>query len=260
VVEGTGASCAQHRNVTSHGVACHVRSVYIVLLERRLRWPRQANPECNDTPSSRAFMAFAIKLNDVPRAVAFYVQHLGFTLTHQQFPAFASVSIGDEPILLSGPCASGSRPMPNGEPQEPGGWNRIVLKVSDPPTFVAELKLAGLRCRNQVGRESDRAVRTGSLTKGIFAMDTAMGARESRQPPMPEAGYQVDSAARPHESGTRCPPGSIRRILAVWIRKRGDHSCQRRAWLQPGAVTQAVTAIVLWRVPDWVATPASACS
>jgi hypothetical protein len=34
-------------------------------------------------------------------------------------------------VLLSGPGASGSRPMPNGQQQEPGGWNRVVLKVAD---------------------------------------------------------------------------------------------------------------------------------
>ena len=39
--------------------------------------------------------------------------------------------------------------MPNGESQEPGGWNRIVLRVSDLPGFVAELKQAGLRFRNE---------------------------------------------------------------------------------------------------------------
>ena len=40
--------------------------------------------------------------------------------------------------------------MPNGESQEPGGWNRIVLRVSDLPGFVAELKQAGLRFRNDL--------------------------------------------------------------------------------------------------------------
>src|SRR4026209_963195 len=77
---------------------------------------------------------------DVARSVAFYTQHLGFTLDHQQLPAFASVSLGDSPILLSGPGASGSRPMPNGQPQEPGVWNRIVLKVSDLPGCIAALE------------------------------------------------------------------------------------------------------------------------
>jgi glyoxylase I family protein len=87
---------------------------------------------------------------DVARSVAFYTKHLGFTLEHQQLPAFASVSLGDSQILLSGPGASGSRPMPDGELQEPGGWNRIVLKVSDLPGCIAALKRDGLRFRNEM--------------------------------------------------------------------------------------------------------------
>jgi glyoxylase I family protein len=90
------------------------------------------------------------QVRDVARAVAFYTRHLGFKLEHQQLPAFANVSLGDAQILLSGPGASGSRPMPNGQPQESGGWNRVVLKVSDLPGFVVELKKAGLRFRNEM--------------------------------------------------------------------------------------------------------------
>jgi glyoxylase I family protein len=90
------------------------------------------------------------QVKDVARAVAFYTRHLGFTLEHQQLPAFASVSIGDATILLSGPGASGSRPMPNGRHQEPGGWNRVVLKIEDLPGFIGQLKKAGLRFRNDM--------------------------------------------------------------------------------------------------------------
>ena len=68
---------------------------------------------------------------DVARSVAFYTQRLGFKLEHQQLPAFASISLGGTQILLSGPGASGSRAMPNGDAQEPGGWNRVVLTVAD---------------------------------------------------------------------------------------------------------------------------------
>ena len=89
------------------------------------------------------------QVKDVARSVAFYT-HLGFTLDHQQLPAFASVSLGDSPILLSGPGASGSRPMANGQPQEPGGWNRIVLRVSDLPGCIAALERDGIRFRNEM--------------------------------------------------------------------------------------------------------------
>jgi glyoxylase I family protein len=90
------------------------------------------------------------QVKDVARSVAFYTQHLGFTLEHQQLPAFASVSLGDAHLLLSGPGASGSRPLPSGQHQQPGGWNRVVLRISDLPGYIASLKGAGLRFRNEM--------------------------------------------------------------------------------------------------------------
>jgi glyoxylase I family protein len=90
------------------------------------------------------------QVRDVARSVTFYTQQLGFTLEHQQLPAFANVSLGDSQLLLSGPGASGSRPMPDGQHQQPGGWNRVVLKVANLPGFIAELKEAGLRFRNEM--------------------------------------------------------------------------------------------------------------
>jgi glyoxylase I family protein len=90
------------------------------------------------------------QVKDVARAVEFYTQHLGFRLGHKQLPAFANVSLGDVQILLSGPGASGSRPMPNGQSQEPGGWNRVVLKVADLPACIDALKEAGIHFRNEM--------------------------------------------------------------------------------------------------------------
>src|ERR1051325_641622 len=90
------------------------------------------------------------QVTDVARSVAFYTRHLGFTLRHQQLPAFASVTLGDVQILLSGPGASGSRAMPDGRRQEPGGWNRIVLKVADLPGCIARMKDEGVRFRNEM--------------------------------------------------------------------------------------------------------------
>ena len=90
------------------------------------------------------------QVKDVARAAAFYTGHLGFRLEHQQLPAFASVSLGDFTLLLSGPGASGSRPMPGGESQKPGGWNRVVLRVADLPAQIDALKNAGVKFRNQM--------------------------------------------------------------------------------------------------------------
>jgi glyoxylase I family protein len=90
------------------------------------------------------------QVKDVARSIAFYTQQLGFKLDHQHLPAFASVSFGASHILLSGPGASGSRPMPNGERQEPGGWNRVVLRVSDLGACGIALKNAGVVFRNDM--------------------------------------------------------------------------------------------------------------
>ncbi|HEX9310501.1 MAG TPA: VOC family protein [Gemmatimonadaceae bacterium] len=87
---------------------------------------------------------------DVERSVAFYTHHLGFRTEHQQLPAFASVSLGNVRILLSGPGASGSRPMPDGRQQEPGGWNRVVLRVADLPACIESLKNLGVCFRNEM--------------------------------------------------------------------------------------------------------------
>src|SRR5436190_1910957 len=90
------------------------------------------------------------QVQDVRRSVAFYTQQLGFKLDHEKLPAFAQVSVGDLKLILSGPGASGSRPMPDGHKQEPGGWNRIVLQVADLQNQIETLKTAGLRFRNEM--------------------------------------------------------------------------------------------------------------
>jgi glyoxylase I family protein len=90
------------------------------------------------------------QVKDLERSITFYTQHLGFKLEHQAGSAFASVSNGELNLLLSGPGSSGSRPMPDGSRQEPGGWNRIVLRVDDLASLVAAMKNAGLHFRNEI--------------------------------------------------------------------------------------------------------------
>ena len=111
---------------------------------------QDVSPETAPHGFVRAVHGVRYQVKDVARSTAFYTQYLGFTLKQQQLPAFANVALGDAQILLSGPGASGSRPMPNGQLQEPGGWNRVVLKVADLPAFVVELQKAGLRFRNEM--------------------------------------------------------------------------------------------------------------
>jgi glyoxylase I family protein len=98
----------------------------------------------------QGFHGVRYQVKDVSRSIDFYVQHLGFKLEHEQLPAFAALSLGALPLLLSGPGASGSRPLPDGERQEPGGWNRIVVRVADLPSCIEAFRTAGLRFRNEM--------------------------------------------------------------------------------------------------------------
>jgi len=96
------------------------------------------------------FWGVRYQVTDVQRSIRFYTQTLGFNLDMQNPPAFGQVSIGGLKLILSGPGASGSRPLPDGRQQEPGGSNRVLLQVEDLPARIAELKEAGLRFRNDI--------------------------------------------------------------------------------------------------------------
>jgi glyoxylase I family protein len=90
------------------------------------------------------------QVKDVSRSIAFYTRQLGFHLDRENLPQFAQVSLGNLKLILSGPGASGSRLLPDGRQQEPGGWNRVVLQVADLPAHLDALKKAGFHFRNQL--------------------------------------------------------------------------------------------------------------
>lgn len=90
------------------------------------------------------------QVKDVSRSITFYTKQLGFKMDQQNLPAFGQVSVGNLKLILSGPGASGSRAMPDGRQQEPGGWNRVMLQVSDLPGRIEVLRKAGLHFRNEM--------------------------------------------------------------------------------------------------------------
>jgi glyoxylase I family protein len=90
------------------------------------------------------------QVKDVNCSLEFYTQKLGFKLDHKRPPAFAQVSSGNLKLILSGPGASGSRPMPDGQAQASGGWNRVILQVADLPSRIEALNKAGLHFRNRM--------------------------------------------------------------------------------------------------------------
>ena len=96
------------------------------------------------------FWCVRYQVEDVQRAIAFYTRTLGFKLDMQAPPAFGQVSVSGLKLILSGPGASGSRPMPDGTQQKSGGWNRVLLQVRDLPERIDELQAAGVRFRNEI--------------------------------------------------------------------------------------------------------------
>ena len=90
-------------------------------------------------------------VTDVPAAVAFYTERLGFRLDLSPAPGFASLSRGVLRLLLNQPGAGGAgQAMPDGHVPTPGGWNRIQLEVADLPATVERLRGAGCRFRNDL--------------------------------------------------------------------------------------------------------------
>jgi len=91
-------------------------------------------------------------VDDVDAAIAFYTEHLGFSLFSNASPAFAEVARDDLRLLLSGPKSSAGRPLPDGRQPAPGGWNRIEFVVDDIAVEVERLRAAGVRFRSDVVR------------------------------------------------------------------------------------------------------------
>jgi glyoxylase I family protein len=90
------------------------------------------------------------QIANVERAIDFYTRNLGFNVEGPRSPVFATVALGNLRLLLSGPGSSGARPMPNGQKQEAGGWNRILVYVEDLEARIKSLKEAGVPFRNTI--------------------------------------------------------------------------------------------------------------
>lgn len=130
-------------------------------------------------------------VRDVDAAIEFYTRHLGFTLQMHPAPPFAMVSRGDLRLVLSAPNprGGGGQPMPDGTPQEPGGWNRFAVQVDNLNATVQALRSAGARFRNDIV--------TGTGGRQIIVEDPSGNPIELFEPAIPEA--RLEQRSRPHE-------------------------------------------------------------
>jgi catechol 2,3-dioxygenase-like lactoylglutathione lyase family enzyme len=80
-------------------------------------------------------------VNDMEAAVEFYCQYLDFEEELRPSPAFAMLYRGELRLLLSLPGGpGGGHALPDGTLPEPGGWNRISLRVSDLAATIETLR------------------------------------------------------------------------------------------------------------------------
>ena len=91
---------------------------------------------------------FRYLVYDIDAALPFY-EALGFVVRERWGPPFVILSRRDQTLWLSGPGTSAARPMPDGAIPAPGGWNRIVIKVSDLNAMVTTLRASGAQFRNE---------------------------------------------------------------------------------------------------------------
>ena len=87
-------------------------------------------------------------VGDLDEAIAFYRDRLDFEEELQPSPTFAMLYRGDLRLLLSVPGEPHA--LPDGTLPEPGGWNRISLRVSDLRATVAALRAEGVAFRGEI--------------------------------------------------------------------------------------------------------------
>ena len=78
-------------------------------------------------------------VNDVDKAIEFYQSNLNFRLEELCGPAVAILERDGVQLIVSGPMASASRPMPDGTKPSPGGWARFQIVVDDIESEVSRL-------------------------------------------------------------------------------------------------------------------------
>jgi catechol 2,3-dioxygenase-like lactoylglutathione lyase family enzyme len=139
-----------------------------------------------DTATVRYFV------HDLDAAVAFYRDRLGFEEELRPAPTFAMLYRGELRLLLSVPGEPHA--LPDGTLPQPGGHNRMALRVEDLVATRAALRRAGTRLRTEIV--------AGIAVDTVLLEDPAGNPIELFQP---RTGYHERTAARPKASSVRPP-------------------------------------------------------
>jgi len=87
-------------------------------------------------------------VNDIDKSVAFYRNHLGFSVEKHNPGKFAELVRDDLHLFINAPGA-GSAGKAGGDPQ-PGGWSRFMFVTEDLDGKIAELRAAGATFRGEL--------------------------------------------------------------------------------------------------------------
>ena len=84
------------------------------------------------------------------RQLSFYTSNFDFKLEQQFGSAIAILERDSVQLIVSGPKASASKPMPDGTKPSQGGWSRMVITVDDIEAVVSRLKKNGVQFKNDL--------------------------------------------------------------------------------------------------------------
>jgi catechol 2,3-dioxygenase-like lactoylglutathione lyase family enzyme len=117
------------------------RQEFAADLLRRMQSTDQS--ERRTTPTIRYFV------QDLDAAVDFYREYLDFEEELRPNPVFAMLYRGDLRLLLSVPgIHPGGHSLSDGTIPASGGWNRILIQVTDLDATIDELRRAGVHFRD----------------------------------------------------------------------------------------------------------------
>ncbi len=87
-------------------------------------------------------------VTDVEKSIQFYREAFGFGEKERRGSEFAIIHRAGLELWLSGPGTTVAAPISDGRTPEPGGWNRVVVSVSNLNEIVIRLHELGAHFRN----------------------------------------------------------------------------------------------------------------